>query len=148
MALKTSPKEKSQPQPLPAASSKEKPNSPLLPDTPSQKKPQPQPLPETLKALAKALLEVETARTEPDLPQEERLLLEQLSLQLRQTERDLMQKANADLTNIWKGHHLQLQGLTAEIRSAGRKLSGLTTRLERLNRLLRDLLRVERAIVP
>lgn len=120
MALKTSPKEKSQPQPLP----------------------------ETLKALAKALLEVETARTEPDLPQEERLLLEQLSLQLRQTERDLMQKANADLVKLWKGHHLQLQGLTAEIRSAGRKLSGLTARLERVNRLLRDLLRVERAIVP
>ncbi|MGE4568867.1 MAG: hypothetical protein AB7C90_06755 [Bacteroidales bacterium] len=134
MALKTSPKEKPQPQPLPAASSKEK--------------PLPQPLPETLKALAKAMLEVETARTEPDLPQEERLLLERLSLQLRQTERDLMQKANADLVKLWKGHHLQLQGLTAEIRSAGRKLSGLTARLERVNRLLRDLLRVERALLP
>jgi len=116
--------------------------------TTPDKKAQPQPLPETLKALAKVMSEVETARTDPALSEEERLLLNRLSLQLRQTERDLLKKANADWVKEWKRHQVQLQGLTTEIRSAGRRLSGLTARLERVNRLLRDLLTIERALLP
>lgn len=98
------------------------------------------PLPETLKALAKVMSEVEMGRTDPAVSEEERLLLNRLSLQLRQTERDLLKKANADWVKEWKRHQVQLKGLTTEIRSAGRRLSGLTARLERVNRLLRDLL--------
>ena len=116
--------------------------------TTPDKKAQPQPLPETLKALAKVMSEVETARTDPALSEEERLLLNRLSLQLRQTERNLLKKANADWVKEWKRHQVQLQGLTTEIRSAGRRLSGLTARLERINVLLRDLLTIERALLP
>lgn len=105
------------------------------------------PLPETLKALAKVMSEVEMGRTDPAVSEEERLLLNRLSLQLRQTERDLLKKANADWVKAWKSHQAQLQGLTTEIRSAGRRLSGLTARLERINVLLRDLLKVERGLL-